>query len=84
MDRLLHQLSGDTRDGRYTAVVAAPREMVDLLFSRIGGAPVELVIDGDEAERAAASPSLRPASTAATALGYCVRPQHGAPAPAQR
>jgi len=54
MDRLLHQLSGDTADGRYTAVVAAPREMVDLLFSRIGGAPVELVIDGDEAERAAA------------------------------
>ena len=30
------------------------RELVDLLFSRIGGAPVELVIDGDEAERAAA------------------------------
>ena len=29
-------------------------DLVDLLFSRIGGAPVELVIDGDEAERAAA------------------------------
>ena len=39
---------------RIGAVVAAPRDLVDLLFSRIGGAPVELVIDGDEAERAAA------------------------------
>jgi DNA-binding MarR family transcriptional regulator len=52
MDRLLHQLRSDATDGRYPAVVAAPRELVDLLFSRIG--PVELVIDGDEAERAAA------------------------------
>jgi DNA-binding MarR family transcriptional regulator len=54
MDRLLHQLCGDVIDGRYPAVVAAPRDLVDLLFSRIGGAPVDLVIDGNEAERAAA------------------------------
>jgi DNA-binding MarR family transcriptional regulator len=54
MDRLLQQVCGDATDGRYPAVVAAPRELVDLLFSRIGGAPVELVIDGNEAERAAA------------------------------
>jgi DNA-binding MarR family transcriptional regulator len=54
MDRLLHQLCGDAIDGRYPVMVAAPRELVDLLFSRIGGAPVELVINGNEAERAAA------------------------------
>ena len=54
MDRLLQQLCGDATDGRYPVVVAAPRDLVDLLFARIGGAPVEMVIDGDEAERAAA------------------------------
>jgi len=40
MDRLLQQVCSDATDGRYPAVVAAPRELVDLLFSRIGGAPV--------------------------------------------
>jgi DNA-binding MarR family transcriptional regulator len=54
MDRLLQQVGGDVADGRYSAVVAAPRELVDLLFCQIGGTPVELVIDGDEAERSAA------------------------------
>ena len=54
MDRLLQQISGDVADGRYSAVVAAPSELVDLLFCQIGGTPVELVIDGDEAERSAA------------------------------
>ena len=36
MDRLLQQVCSDATDGRYPAVVAAPRELVDLLFSRIG------------------------------------------------
>ena len=54
MDRLLRQVREDVLDGRYAAVVSASNELVDLLFCGIGGSPVELVIDGDEAERAAA------------------------------
>ena len=54
MDRLLAQVSADARDGRYTAVVAAPTALVDLLFMQVGGAPIELVIDGNDGERAAA------------------------------
>jgi DNA-binding MarR family transcriptional regulator len=54
MDRLLRQVREDVLDGRYAAVVSASNELVDLLFCSIGGSPVELVIDGDEAERAAA------------------------------
>jgi DNA-binding MarR family transcriptional regulator len=54
MDRLLAQVNGDASDGRYSAVVAAPTSLVDLLFMQVGGAPIELVIDGDDGERAAA------------------------------
>lgn len=54
MDRLLHQVSSDVLDGRYSAVVAASNDLVDLLLRQIGGSPVELVIDGDDGERAAA------------------------------
>ena len=54
MDRLLAQVNGDASEGRYSAVVAAPTALVDLLFMQVGGAPIELVIDGDDGERAAA------------------------------
>jgi DNA-binding MarR family transcriptional regulator len=54
MDRLLDQVSEEAEDGRYAAVVAAPGSLVDPLFSRITSAQVELVIDGSDAERAAA------------------------------
>ena len=54
MDRLLHQVSTDVADGRYAAVVSGKKDLVDLLFSQVGGSPVELLIDGDEAERTAA------------------------------
>ena len=54
MDRLLAQVNGDASEGRYSAVVAAPTALVDLLFMQVGGAPIELVIDGDDSERAAA------------------------------
>jgi DNA-binding MarR family transcriptional regulator len=54
MDRLLRQVREDVLDGRYSAVVSASNELVDLLFCSVGGSQVELVIDGDEAERAAA------------------------------
>ena len=36
------------------AVVSASKSLVDLLFCSLGGSPVELVIDGSEAERTAA------------------------------
>jgi len=54
MDRLLHQVSNDVLDGRYAAVVSGKKDLVDLLFCQIGGSPVDLLIDGDEAERTAA------------------------------
>ena len=54
MDRLLQQVRDDVLDGRYSAVVSGSSELVELLFCSLGGSHVELVIDGDEAERAAA------------------------------
>ena len=54
MDALLSQVNGDARDGRYSAVVAAPAALVDVLASRIDDDAVELVIDGSESDRAAA------------------------------
>lgn len=54
MDRLLAQVNGDARDGRYSAVVAAPGAVVDPLARQIDDAAVELVIDGSDSERAAA------------------------------
>lgn len=54
MDRLLDQVSGDVADGRYTAVVAAPTALVDLVFARVAGHGVEIVVDGSDAERTAA------------------------------
>lgn len=54
MDRLLDQVSSDVGDGRYPAVVSARSGLVDALFSRVGESPIELVIDGTEADRTAA------------------------------
>ena len=54
MDRLLAQVNGDARDGRYAAVVAAPLAMVDPVVRQIDDPAVELVIDGSDSDRAAA------------------------------
>lgn len=54
MDRLLQQIGNDASNGRYSAVVAASNHLVDLLFCGVGGSPVQLLIDADEGERAAA------------------------------
>jgi hypothetical protein len=54
MDRLLDRLSSDVALGRYPAVVSGARGLVDVIYSRVASAPVELVIDGSEAERTAA------------------------------
>jgi hypothetical protein len=53
MDRLLLQVNEDTEQGRYGAVVAAPGALVDPLVRHLPGQAVELVIDGDEGDRAA-------------------------------
>ena len=54
MDDLLARVSGDVAEGRYAAVVSATGALVDPLTAQLGCDAIELVIDGDEAERAAA------------------------------
>ncbi len=54
MDRLLDAVGADAANGRYGAIVAAPREVLDAVDSRVGTGEVALVIDADDAERAAA------------------------------
>lgn len=54
LDRLLDCVNRDAGQGRYPAIVAAPAELVDTLAARLTDFNVELVVDGDEAERAAA------------------------------
>jgi hypothetical protein len=54
LERLLDQMARDAEEGRYAAVVAAPPELVDLLYARTAHSPVDLVIDADEGERASA------------------------------
>jgi DNA-binding MarR family transcriptional regulator/acylphosphatase len=54
MDRLLDAVDREAAGGRCGCVVAAPAELIDALVSRIGDGAVEIVIDGNEADRAAA------------------------------
>ena len=54
MDRVLEQVGADVAQGRYAAVVAAPGQLVDLVFARVAGHGVDLIIDGTAADRAAA------------------------------
>jgi hypothetical protein len=53
LDALLAQIGKHASAGRYAAVVAAPAALLDLLSAAIGEQPVELVVDGDDAERVA-------------------------------
>ena len=83
MDRLLHQVSNDVLDGRYSAVVAASNDLVDMLFCEVGGSPIQLVIDGDEAERTAAlAIATSGVDRVSTPVRCRVRPEQRAPAPA--
>jgi len=54
MDQLVGEICEGADDGRFAAIVAAPRDVVDPLFARIASSRVELVVDGSEADRAAA------------------------------
>jgi DNA-binding MarR family transcriptional regulator len=53
-DRVLQQVLNDVRDGRFPAVVSARGSLLDSVFSRTRDAPIELVINGSESDRAAA------------------------------
>ena len=54
MDALLTRISRDVSDGRYAAVVSTTAELVDPLAARIEADAVELIVDADDAARAAA------------------------------
>jgi hypothetical protein len=54
MDELLDQVSRDVADGLYAAVVSATSDLLDPVAARIETNAVELIIDADDSERAAA------------------------------
>lgn len=54
MDALLVRIASDVRDGRYEAVVSTTAEVLDPLAARIDDPRVEIVVNGDDAERTAA------------------------------
>lgn len=54
MDALIDRVSADADEGRYAAVIAAPANLLDPLSARVGEGTVELIVDADDAERAAA------------------------------
>lgn len=53
-DQLLGRVCADVGHGRYSAIVAAPADLIDPVAAKIGSANVELLIDADDGERAAA------------------------------
>lgn len=54
MDELLTHVSRDVADGRYGAVVSASAALLDPIVARLGDSGVEVIVDADDAERAAA------------------------------
>ena len=54
MDALLSQVSRDASDGRYAAVVSAPAALLDAVSARVNDGTVEVIVDGNDAERTAA------------------------------
>lgn len=52
-EALLRRIGSDVSDGRFPAVVAAPAALVDMLAAQLPD-EVQLVIDGDDSERASA------------------------------
>jgi DNA-binding MarR family transcriptional regulator len=54
MDELLTKISDDVASGRYAAVVSATSDLLDPLAAFLDSGDVELIIDGEDAERATA------------------------------
>ncbi|MFL6752192.1 MAG: hypothetical protein ACJ8FL_03060 [Sphingomicrobium sp.] len=51
---LLAQVSRDVDDGRYAAVVSGTTSLIDPIAAALGGADIDLVIDAQDSDRAAA------------------------------
>jgi DNA-binding MarR family transcriptional regulator len=54
MDALLAQVNADAAYGRYGTVVSAPVALLDPITARLTDGSIQIVIDGNDAERAAA------------------------------
>ena len=54
MDELLGLVSRDVAKGRYAAIVSTKAALLDPVMAQVGEQSVELIVDADEAERAAA------------------------------
>lgn len=54
MDGLLDCIGRNVSDGRFAAVVSSTAELIDPVTARIDDAAIELIVDADDAQRAAA------------------------------
>jgi hypothetical protein len=54
MDEVLHRISSDAAEGRYSAVVSSTAELIDPVAARLQDNAVELIVDAPDAERIAA------------------------------
>jgi DNA-binding MarR family transcriptional regulator len=68
LDTLLGTVDRDVADGRYGAVVAVNSNRLDRVIARVSDPAIEIVVDGDEAERATALALVLANSRASPAL----------------
>jgi len=54
LDELLGAVARDARDGRYAAIVSTTADMLDPVAARVDEPTVELIVNADDADRAAA------------------------------
>lgn len=54
MDDLLDYLDAKVREGRFAAVVSTTADLIDPIAARLRNREIELIVDADDAERAAA------------------------------
>lgn len=54
LDALIAQAARDSAEGRYATVISTTADLIDVVMAGVGDAPVEVIVDAGEAERAAA------------------------------
>jgi hypothetical protein len=54
LDRILDRIDSEVGAGRFPAIIAAPKSLIDPIAARIHHPDIELVVDGTPADRAAA------------------------------
>jgi DNA-binding MarR family transcriptional regulator len=54
MDKLLDYVDGKVADGRFAAVVSTTAELIDPIAARVHNRAIELIVDAEDPERAAA------------------------------